>query len=496
MTRTLRSRPHTSPLHRLGFGLSALAATTLLTACPAKPKEGGDGKQEAKAEDEGKAEAGAEATGGAEAVEAETGGGDEQAELGEFDPEVKALLAAQQKAEEEAKAARGKCPEGAKPLGKAPPDGFEQWCERMSADGKPSGVREGLYETFFENGKVHQEIFFKGGMEHGHFITFYEDGTKEEQGDYKFGVQVGPWETWTHEGQPHTIVHYDDAGKMHGEMITFYDSGKRHIVSTYASGKMEGPYKSYYESGQVAREGQYVEGRPSGEWTEYTPDGEVEATETYENGLPVAHSCKKGEEAEEPTDDGGKLQFCKIDGEKQGPVYVLDDKGRVVATGLMIDGKKDGLWTEYDAEKGHGEVKSITSYTAGQRDGMYMDFHEDGQTIKWSGEYIDGQKQGIWTEHFADESVSQSGDYLDDEKSGEWVVHFDNGKVAAEANYWHDEKEGLAVYYWPNGNVRARGEYKGGQRRGEWLLTTEDAKKTEVETCAPVCEEDLSDLPS
>jgi len=472
--------------------LATVGATLLLTACPAKKAADGG-----KADDDGKAEGGTASTDGdAESRAGETGagetGGDQAvAGHGEFDPEVQALLDAQKKAEQETLAARGKCPEGSTQLGKTPPDGYEQWCERLNADGKPSGVRNGLYETFFENGKVHQEIFFKGGMEHGHFITYYEDGTKEEQGDYKFGVQVGAWETWTHEGKPHTIHHYDDGGKMTGEMVTYYASGKPHIRITYAGGVMEGPYKSYYESGQVAREGQYEDGRPAGSWTEYDAEGKEEATEEYENGLPVSHTCKLGEQSEETTEAGGKLQYCLIDGRKVGPSYVLDAKGGVLASGLMLDGKKDGLWTEYDVEKGHGEVKAITSYTAGERDGMYMEFHPDGKTMKLSGEYIAGQKQGTWTEHFANEKVAESGEYLDGEKSGEWVAHFEDGKVKSEANYWHDEKEGLAVYYWPNGNVRARGEYVGGQRRGEWLLTQQDGKKTEVETCSPVCEEDV-----
>lgn len=62
--------------------------------------------------------------------------------------------------------------------------------------------------------------------------------------------------------------------------------------------------------------------------------------------------------------------------------------------GSYKDDQKDGLWTEYYAEPGqNGAKKKVSNYSNGQKQGAETSYHKDGSTVQSEGSYKDDLKR-------------------------------------------------------------------------------------------------------
>ena len=66
------------------------------------------------------------------------------------------------------------CPDIAKKVGKAPPDGDKVWCERR---------------------------FMGIIMKDGPYIEYYPNGKKKLEGEYRVGMKIGSWRSWDKNGK-------------------------------------------------------------------------------------------------------------------------------------------------------------------------------------------------------------------------------------------------------------------------------------------------------
>lgn len=127
------------------------------------------------------------------------------------------------------------CPPGATLKGEAPPDGEEQWCEKL-VDGKP--------------------------VKDGRFTLFWPNGEKMMEGEYQDGKQVGEWTNW-------------------------YDNGQMSARDQYRDGVQQGPHVGWYANGQKSAEGQFVNGQKEGKWKRWDPGGFRNWTDVYKGGQRV-----------------------------------------------------------------------------------------------------------------------------------------------------------------------------------------------------------------
>lgn len=68
--------------------------------------------------------------------------------------------------------------------------------------GLKNNERDGLWQSFYENGQVWSETTYKDGVEEGFSRTFYENGQIRYEGNYKSGKMDGKWN------------YYDETGKL------------------------------------------------------------------------------------------------------------------------------------------------------------------------------------------------------------------------------------------------------------------------------------------
>lgn len=62
-------------------------------------------------------------------------------------------------------------------------------------------IKDGPYETFYENGQLVEKGNFKNGKPEGLFEEYYDNGQLKTKGNYKNGEKDGLWETFDEEGK-------------------------------------------------------------------------------------------------------------------------------------------------------------------------------------------------------------------------------------------------------------------------------------------------------
>jgi hypothetical protein len=129
------------------------------------------------------------------------------------------------------------CPGGAKPMGAAPPQGQETWCEKLDAGGH--------------------------SVKDGPFTLYWPAGGKMIEGNYRDGKQDGFW-------------------------TRFYPSGQRLALDEYREGVQNGRHVAWYPNGNESEEGQYHDGKREGRWHRWDQAGLKNWFEEYRDDRRVS----------------------------------------------------------------------------------------------------------------------------------------------------------------------------------------------------------------
>jgi hypothetical protein len=113
------------------------------------------------------------------------------------------------------------CPPGTQAMGEPPPNGQEQWCQKMV------------------NGEA---------VKQGPFELYRGEGGLMMKGQYVDGKQDGEWTMWYDNGQKASTDHYK-SGLQDGEHIGWYTNGKISAMGKYKDGKREGVWKRWDPQG-------------------------------------------------------------------------------------------------------------------------------------------------------------------------------------------------------------------------------------------------------
>ena len=120
-----------------------------------------------------------------------------------------------------------------------------------------------------------------------------------------------------------------------------------------------------------------------------------------------------------------------------GDVYKVF-KNKKINLGKIIDGKKDGKWTEF------------------------------GRLIYRTGQYDSGKRSGEWKGWYEDSSKAYSGFYKYDLKVGEWRGWNKNGNISYVGTYKEGKKDSTWCFWFENGKISDSGKYDQGKMIGTW----------------------------
>ena len=121
-----------------------------------------------------------------------------------------------------------------------------------------------------------------------------------------------------------------------------------------------------------------------------------------------------------------------------GPVFSLYEGSSMErGTGILKEGKKDGLWIE-TSPVDRWVISKVIYKNGDPWDGNLINWYENGQNES-EVNYKDGKEDGLWTK---------------------W---YKNGQMEREETYKEGEEDGLGTSWYENGQKSSEGTYKDGK---------------------------------
>ncbi|MEM7550056.1 MAG: toxin-antitoxin system YwqK family antitoxin [Bacteroidota bacterium] len=154
----------------------------------------------------------------------------------------------------------------------------------------------------------------------------------------------------------------------------------------------------------------------------------------------------------------GAVQENYPDNPKLVRVSVYSSGDQLSAQGDYLNGQKNGAWTEYHS---NGLVKSITSFVEGKKQGVQVTLNDRGD-LETKAYYHNDLLHGEWVQ-YKYTRVKEERFYLGGKREGESKKYHDNGKIMEESTYKNGVIDGTAIWYDNEGNQTIVYEYENGE---------------------------------
>lgn len=178
-----------------------------------------------------------------------------------------------------------------------------EWLEKANAEGritaryqvdKKSGLKNGQYLSFYEDGAVFEESSYVNDTLHGVRRLYHPNGQLMIEETHNMGQFEGPYRSWFEDGTLESEGQYVD-NKMSGEWRRYYESGSLYHILTFADNMENGPFKTYHPNGNLMEEGNYLDGdNIHGTFKIYDEEGVHIRTMEYNKGRGKVVWTKEG----------------------------------------------------------------------------------------------------------------------------------------------------------------------------------------------------------
>ena len=163
--------------------------------------------------------------------------------------------------------------------------------QRWYANGKPmllgrfdKGKRQGRWTHFWDSGKKRIQCSFVNGTRSGPFMRWYDDATQRETGTLVKGRRVGIWTEFHENGQKSMVMTYHN-NHLQGIQRSYYPNGTMSGEALYRGGRREGVWQTWYRSGKKRSMGQYTAGVRSGAWVWFHKNGKRRESGRFNKGI-------------------------------------------------------------------------------------------------------------------------------------------------------------------------------------------------------------------
>jgi len=199
---------------------------------------------------------------------------------------------------------------------------------------------------------------------------------------------------------------------------------------TDVKGLKQGNWEKYSSEGFKIYEGQFKDGLPVGLFKYYYPKGELKATNNYFGANSIYAAA-----------------------------HIYHTNGKMEATGLYYQQKKDSLWKFYDDEE---NLISEEFYTKGLKNGNWKHYYPSGKLLRteyWKND----SKDGKWTLYYETGKLQQEIAYLEGKLEGDFKVYDAEASCIIEGKYKNDNPSGNWFYYENGGRVKYIEQFKAGK---------------------------------
>ena len=162
----------------------------------------------------------------------------------------------------------------------------------------------------------------------------------------------------------------------------------------------------------------------------------------------------------EPYDDGSGL--VRVTG------YATD--GTILKQGDYLNGYREGVYTEFHANE---FIKSTVGYVHGKKQGQYVLIDDKGQVQERSTYHRD-QLNGVQIKYNRSR-IKEKSQYSNGQVQGLLEKYYPNGKIMERSNYNAGQYDGIARWYDQNGINTIAYNYKMGELIGDVELEANPA---------------------
>ena len=380
-----------------------------------------------------------------------------------------------------------------------------------------NGKKDGLFTTWYENGKKNYEATYKKGELNGLYTEWDKNSNKIKEGSYVNKLMEGEWyfyyfnmnskrwmsmtgsfksgdggnpnensgvptngrhglfKSFYENGQKLNEFYYKD-GKIDGLNTYWYENGQKEQELTFKAGKAEGLRTDWYENGNKRLEGTYKDGKLDGLWSQWWENGVKMSEVTFKKGKDDGLHTKWHE-------NGQKMSEQTYKNKKQdGLGTIWYENGQKSSEVTYKDGKKDGLALLWQS---NGNKQYEAAFKDGKEDGLFtLWYYEDSFFKRFSPNTQNGQKSsegtfkdrkldGLYTEWYINGQKSSEITYKDGKIDGLYTDWYENGQKQYEVAYKDDTIDGLYTDWYENGQKRAEVTFKDGRQEGiytEWYM--------------------------
>lgn len=301
------------------------------------------------------------------------------------------------------------------------------------SQGRKNGTWAYYWNTFSIGGnKMQRQETWVNGKRHGPYVEYDTEGLKTSEGSYENDLKSGVWRLWSL-GYLAVEENYA-AGKLHGNRIIY------HIVS--ASNETRVHVQEVYENEiLLSRKSFDYAGVLQDSLRRYYNENMsmLKATISYSSTLGVdsiLYSCIRQGQCETETwsyDTKGQLVRHMLTRMNGTLAYQFTYANGKLTSGTRLYG--DGRYAEtWKADSAGSTTVSYRQFdTAGKevikgscadtdtsaRCGTW-EFYDSNGTLTAKGVYVNGLKEGVWTETYADGTI-WTGAYQGGNKKGTWI---------------------------------------------------------------------------
>lgn len=296
-------------------------------------------------------------------------------------------------------------------------------------------------------GVHHKELQYLRGLWHlkgsdnpytGKSYRLFSDGQKRKEAYYKDGKKDG-LEIWWHNGQKTGEINYKN-DKQDGLEIWWHENGQKYRERNWKDGKVISRWK-YFEkerdpiSQEISKEimqqqeaarakirEQMLKARSGRRVTLPPPEVNKGNTDNSQNEV----TKQEGIDFDLLEYDIGSDIFYLKDPDipYTGKSFSLQVNGKKRTEGSYVDGKKDGLWIEWNDD---GQKQSEDNYKKGKYNGLRVVWHPNGQKAM-EGTWINDEAEGmlVWWHPNGQKKC---------------VENIEKGKRISAAKYWNNKGE-------------------------------------------------------
>lgn len=146
-----------------------------------------------------------------------------------------------------------------------------------------------------------------------------------------------------------------------------------------------------------------------------------------------------------------------------GPAVSKMANGEKHLEGMIQDGRKHGVWTQWfedknDYRKLDGSKQQLT-YENGVRHGSWIKWNSKGEK-EWEETYKDGKYHGVYTSWFPDGQKELEEHHKEGKRHGMYTRWYENGQKKYEAMYKDGLRDGITNRWFENGQQQLESMYK------------------------------------